>query len=1011
MRLVKTKLLSRLFIVFILLQFIVSTIIITNPLTVSAAAFSSDNPLETEYIQWRAYGAVMDCFAATGINLSSSGSEQDIANSLFQTSGGGNSGDVGSVYADIVGDGNSGAIDCNTVNGNGNDADKQITAHALSQIGIDGVRNLADILREESGKSSVSRDEARSALASYMRKNQLGGKGSTGVGDLSEAARYWYWDTVYKDVCSGRFSNNASESNGTRAGGSNDNFYYYKTENGRLVEENFNYTYYGRQPGQNLEGLDNQVSTSGGSNPTCIQVARALTESRRDFFITRMNEAGVTPEGSEGGDASDPENSCESNSGPLGWILCPITNLLDGAVGFLDDKIRSMLYVKESYLRNEGLESSWRNIRNVAYIVLIPVMLVMVIGTALGFEVFSAYTIKKALPRMVIAIIFITLSWYICVLLVDFFNVMGAGIRGLILIPFDELNSGLGGQNMPPLKQALSNAGILEGGTGASTVGNNIGLGVMGLLATGAAFATGVLSIGIIMSTLATAALILGGIFLLLVARQMIIIALILIAPLAILAWIFPGNDKLWKLWFGSFTKLLMLFPLIMLLVGVGQIFAQVTGSAYGPDSPITDKLVAIIIIIGAFVMPFFFIPFAFKWAGGVFGNLAGMVNDRERGALDRLRKGREGMRGKHMSNAKNFQRFKGNNALTRTLNTAGAVGTNRPGSWMTPARLNNTRNAAQDMYAAESLKNDKVYQSNQNDDNFLLALGDRRLAEQKLANARTKLSAEQAKAPNLQDATKIAELQAQIDAREGGLANANLIANRSSKGVQMAAVQALAATGYQYESGEAGYDELAGSIRRIVGDDDQSFASAMNSAQYGAKNAGRFDLGGINNGAGYDRESGLSKASLYQLANGKKQSITAMTADFQGVGPLSPKQAESAAVTYSELKAMKSNASGAVADEINKQIEFLESRGIEQHIKNPVLDKSGNPETIDEIQRLDVDRADPSHMRYDAAYAASWSPTEIQAGAKKVKRNKTYGDVADSKARTFQRPDPNNME
>lgn len=856
MRLVKTKLLSRVFLVFILFQFLVSSIILANPLTAYAAPFSSNNPLETEYIQWRAYRAVMDCFAYRTLELSSSGSEQDIANRMFQTDGGGDSGDVGLVYAGIVGDGNSGAIDCNTPNGSGKDADKQISAHALSQIGIDGVRNLADILREESGKSSISRDEARSALTSYMRKNQVGGKGRNGVDDLSEAARYWYWDTVYKDECSGRFSNSSTESSGTRAGGSGDAFYYYKNENGKLVEEDYNYTYYGKQEGQNLEGLDSQVQTSGGANPTCIQVARALTDSRRDSFIARMNEAGVTPEDS-GGDAANPENSCESNSGALGWILCPITNLLDSAVGFLDDKIRSMLYVKESYLRNEGLESSWRNIRNVAYIILIPIMLVMVIGTALGFEVFSAYTIKKALPRMVIAIIFMTLSWYICVLLVDLFNVMGAGIRGLVLIPFNELNNNLGGQNMPPLKQALDNAGVLQGDSGASTVGNNIGLGVMGLLATGAAFATGALSIGIIISTLATAALILGGIFLLLVARQMIIIALILIAPLAILAWIFPGNDKLWKLWFGSFTKLLMLFPLIMLLVGVGQIFAQVTGSAYGPDSPITDKLVAVIIIIAAFVMPFFFIPFAFKWAGGVFGNLAGMVNDRERGPLDRLRKGREGMRSRHMSDAKNFQRFKGNNMLTRGLNTAGGIGTNRPGSWMTPSRLGNTRSAAQDMYAAESLKNDKIYQANQNDDTFLLALGDRKLAESKLATAKAKLA--QAKASG--NAADISKYDYEVSKREGGIANANLIANRSSKGVQMAAVQALAATGYQYSAGNTGYQELAQSVRNIVGDDDQSFAAAMNNAQFSLKKAGRADLGGIDNGGMVDGNMNVDSA------------------------------------------------------------------------------------------------------------------------------------------------------
>ena len=114
----------------------------------------------------------------------------------------------------------------------------------------------------------------------------------------------------------------------------------------------------------------------------------------------------------------------------------------------------------------------------------------------------------------------------------------------------------------------LKNAGIVaDSGTGDDgTNGGNIAvLGAGTLVAGGALFATGMISIGIIMSTFATAALILGAIFLLLVFRQMLVIGLVLVAPLAILSWIFPGNDKLWKLWWGSFSKLLLIFPLIML--------------------------------------------------------------------------------------------------------------------------------------------------------------------------------------------------------------------------------------------------------------------------------------------------------------------------------------------------------------------------------------------------------------------------------------------------------------
>lgn len=393
----------------------------------------------------------------------------------------------------------------------------------------------------------------------------------------------------------------------------------------------------------------NDISNIGAGTAD-IQVRRLNSSDTLTVRIAGPeNTDGITTDTTNLGGLEEEDNSCESNSGPLGWIMCPIAGVLDSIVGFLDEQIRDQLHVKEDYFRpNDDGETpvydSWKQLRNFAYAILIPIMLVMVIGTALGFEVFSAYTIKKALPRMVLAVVFISLSWYICLFLVDLFNVLGAGMKGLVTGPFSIST------DQAPLKAALTKAGVVsQGSSGLESWGSGIATGGLALVAVGAGFATGALSLGIIMSTLATAALVLGTIFLVLIARQIILIALFLLAPLAILAWIFPGNDKMWKLWWGSFSKLLMLFPLIMLLLGVGEIFAHITGSIRQGQ----NQLITTMIVVGAFIIPFFFIPFAFKWAGGVFGNLAGMVNDKERGLFDRLKKGRS------ESRAQGWQNFK----------------------------------------------------------------------------------------------------------------------------------------------------------------------------------------------------------------------------------------------------------------------------------------------------------------------------------------------------------------
>ena len=74
----------------------------------------------------------------------------------------------------------------------------------------------------------------------------------------------------------------------------------------------------------------------------------------------------------------------------------------------------------------------------------------------------------------------------------------------------------------------------------------------------GAVVAVGLIPVLLLFLVSAGLALLIG--FLALAFRQMLLIAFMVIAPLAILAWIFPGNDKLWKLWWNAFSKLLLLY-------------------------------------------------------------------------------------------------------------------------------------------------------------------------------------------------------------------------------------------------------------------------------------------------------------------------------------------------------------------------------------------------------------------------------------------------------------------
>jgi hypothetical protein len=366
-----------------------------------------------------------------------------------------------------------------------------------------------------------------------------------------------------------------------------------------------------------------------------------------------------------GGGTTTEDNSCESKGGALGWILCPVITALDGLFNWIDTQIQALLEIDESRYTDENLKIAWSNIRNIAYIILIPIMLVMVIGTALGFEIFSAYTIKRALPRMVIAVIFITLSWYIVTFLIGLSNVVGTGILGIITAPFREIQPAAC-QDGPLTLSCLFSAPGFSDGVGGGDILQSILL-----LPQAAAGIIGLVVFLILYGGMLLIAI--GAGFLVLLARQLFLLALILVAPLAILAWIFPGNDGLWKAWWSVLSKLLIMFPLIMLLIGVGRIFALIINEAGGGglEGTILDPILK----LGAYILPYAAIPLTFKFAGGLFANLAGVVNNRQKGLFDRYRNVRNAGLKKLGNDAKNENIFKnvGENTRRARINTRAA--------------------------------------------------------------------------------------------------------------------------------------------------------------------------------------------------------------------------------------------------------------------------------------------------------------------------------------------------
>lgn len=239
----------------------------------------------------------------------------------------------------------------------------------------------------------------------------------------------------------------------------------------------------------------------------------------------------------------------------------------------------------------------------------------------------DAYTVRKAVPRILIAAIGINLSIYLCLAAVDITNIIAEGMAGLLVAPFDT-------SGMASFGVKTGAPTYLAGGVGVA-----LGSGPMtaATVATYTAIATQ--GIGAITGALASMLfLLIPAVFLALavlvtvVIRQALLFFLIVSAPVAIACFILPGTEKYFQKWWDLFLKTLLVYPIIAVIFAVSDVFASIIFSTAEGNVVGIAKIVTGIIVIFA---PLFMIPFAFRFAGGAIAAIAGAAT----GAGDRMAK------------------------------------------------------------------------------------------------------------------------------------------------------------------------------------------------------------------------------------------------------------------------------------------------------------------------------------------------------------------------------------
>ncbi|HIA92218.1 TPA: hypothetical protein EYO12_03845 [Candidatus Saccharibacteria bacterium] len=317
------------------------------------------------------------------------------------------------------------------------------------------------------------------------------------------------------------------------------------------------------------------------------------------------------------------DDRCIQEVGILSWILCPIVNFtIDKVVEPIQDVVLdildtdSLLTAPATGNNSVYIYNAWKQFRNIANVLLavafIGLIYLMVVSQS------GTYSIQRTVPRLVVITIMIQVSYFIAAIMVDMGNVAAEGIATI----FNSVRNGAL-QDIPvygsgSVANALpSSADFLSLNSVDKTVG--AGLGVI-LAIMGAFFYTWFVP-GVVVFFIFGLLISILGVFLALVLRQLIIVVLIVLAPIAFILGLFPATEKWMREWFDNLGKLIVIYPLIAMVFGAGSLLSYL---ALGTGQSEVNMLIGS--AIGLIVL--FAIPILFSFAGRLFKGFTNSITN-----------------------------------------------------------------------------------------------------------------------------------------------------------------------------------------------------------------------------------------------------------------------------------------------------------------------------------------------------------------------------------------------
>ncbi len=370
------------------------------------------------------------------------------------------------------------------------------------------------------------------------------------------------------------------------------------------------------------------VSDGIAGNPdiTCTEAVQKYSELA-DAYAEALNKEAQNNPDKNNTDATAPEENkdeCASELNGFGSIICSGQNLFETITNILYGTIAKMLVDQTELTKSDTVRKHWGNFLNVANIILIIAFLVVIYSTATSTGGLSNYDVKKLLPRIIIFAIAINLSFYICMALVDLSTIVGKGIFGLLMG---------GSTGAPP--QLIHSAQKTAGEINSFVVG------------------VALVAIAAVLVILVGAPIILAllAIVFALVVRGIALMILVIISPVAIALYLFnnQGLSKGFTMWRDNYIKLLLVYPLFMLVWGGTRV---VSGLVNQGDQDGINALFVLLVETICLITPALSIMPLFKASGDIMGKatlmaatngaankFAGWAGSKATGARDKVGK------------------------------------------------------------------------------------------------------------------------------------------------------------------------------------------------------------------------------------------------------------------------------------------------------------------------------------------------------------------------------------